>query len=195
MSPSSKPRNVPSSETSDLAQRLVTLGYVELFHRLDDDALNSIWGQPGAPQALEKLALDPEASTLARFLAAEVLFYKRRGYPPEEAKGRLAPIYSAALSQNFPGITNTWGLPGELDGLAGQHFVALGEAAIAELVKLLNDETGMIYSGSKDATFGNSYRYRVKDLAAFYISKTRGIPYDVHLEPKARDREIRKLQN
>jgi hypothetical protein len=181
-------------DVSVLANELTELGYIELFHRQGEDALDSVWGEPGAPETLEDLAVGQHASRLANFLAAEILFYKRRDYPVERDKARLTSVYAMALAQDFTQMANPWGLPGELDGLAGQHFVALGEAAIPELAQLLDDESERIYAGSQEATLGNSFRYRVKDFAAFFISEIRGIPFEVHEDPEARDEEIERLK-
>lgn len=181
--------------TSALANKLMKLGYIELFHGLDETALDSIWNEPGAPEVLATLAVDPGAPTLARFLAAEILFRKQQSYPPEEQKKQLVSVYTTALAQNFTDVANTWGLPGVLNGFAEEHFEALGAAAIPELVKLMNDDKRVYYAGSQEATLGNSYRLRVKDLAAFYISKIRKIPFELDEDPNKRDQEIEKLKS
>ena len=82
----------------------------------------------------------------------------------------------------------------ELDEPAGQHFVALGEPAVPALVSLLDDTTRLEYGGSKEATVGNSYAYRVKDFAAFYLSRIRNLPFDVVQDPAARDKAIDALR-
>ena len=184
----------PRPDASVLANKLTDLGYIELFHRQGEDAIDSVWDEPGAPETLEDLAVDQHASRLANFLAAEVLFYKRRDYPVERDKGRLASVYATALAQDFTQMANPWGLPGELDGLAGQHFVALGEAAIPKLAQLLDNEAERHYAGSKEATLGNSFRYRVKDFAAFFMSEIEKVPFEVHEDPRARDTEIERLK-
>jgi hypothetical protein len=181
--------------TSALANKLMKLGYIELFHGLDETALDTIWNEPGVPEALTTLAVDPGAPTLARFLAAEILFRKQESYPPEEQKKQLASVYATALAENFTEAANTWGLPGVLNGFAEEHFEVLGAAAIPELVKLVNDDKRVYYTGSQEATLGSSYGYRVKDLAAFYISKIRNIPFELNEDPRKRDKEIEKLKN
>jgi hypothetical protein len=171
------------------------LGYVELFHRLDEDAIDSVWSEPGAPDTLESLATDPRFPELARFLAAEILFHKRPGYPPQDARSKLAPVYAAALAQGFTRITNSWGMPGYLDGPAGQHFVALGEAAVPELTRLLSDGRRTSFSGSREAVSGNRYRYRVKDFAAHFIAEIRHIPFEIHEDPETRNESIQQLKD
>ena len=183
------------SDSSALANRLMTIGYIELFQGPDEDVLDALWKEPGVPESLATLTINPEAPALARFLAAEIMFYKQETYPPDEQKKQLASVYATALAQNFTGVANTWGLPDVLDGFAGEHFVALGEAAIAELASLLEDDRRVYYVGSQEATLGNSYRYRVKDLAAFYIGKIRNTPLELDEDPSKRDEEIEKMKS
>jgi hypothetical protein len=179
----------------ELSRRLIAVGYLELFHRLNEDAINEVWQEGQASQALRQMAVDSSSPQPARFLAAEILSYKDAEYPRDEEREQLASVYSMALSQNFTQIANPWGLPGTLDGLAGQHFVALGEAAVPELTEDLNDQTRLVYVGSKEAAIGNSFAYRVKDAAAFFISQIRKLPFEVHASPETRDEEIEKLKN
>lgn len=178
---------------SSLAEKLSAQGYAELFLRLDQSALDQVWTAAGA-DALGRLVTDDRSPTLARFLAAEILFTKASGYPPAEHRPLLASIYTSALSDNYTRMANPWGMPGELDGPVGQHVVTLGEVAIVTLRPLLDDDADVTYGGSEEATFGNSYHYRVKDLAAFYISRIRGAPYRVVLDVGQRDREIARLR-
>jgi hypothetical protein len=191
-SPEEKVNTEP--DTTFLTKKLKDLGYIGLFNRLDMDALDSIWNERTAPESLEKITIDLREPDEIRFLAAEILFYKKQNFPPQNTKKQLAAIYANALVKNFTRIINAWGMPGFLDGLAGKHFVAIGEAAIPELIKLLDNDKELIYSGSKEATVGNKYRYRIKDFAAFYISIIRNIPIMVYESPQARDKEIDKLK-
>jgi hypothetical protein len=179
---------------SVLAGKLTGLGYAGLFQGPDEAALDAIWDEAGAPEALASLAGSPEAPAPARFLAAEILFTRRETYPSEEQKRPLASVYAAALARNFTGAANPWGLPGLLPGLAGEHFVALGAGAIPEIVGLLDDDQRVYYVGSQEATMGNSYQYRVKDLAAHFLSRIAKLPFVLHESPQERDAEIEKLK-
>ena len=132
---------------------------------------------------------------LARFLAAEILFYKDGTFKVENLREKLAPVYAAALSENFTESANPWGLPGVLDGLTGEHLLALGKVIVPELVKLLDNNKRIYYEGSKEATLGNHYGYRVKDLAAYYISTIKAIPFQIDEEPIKRDGEIDTLKH
>ena len=182
-------------DSSVLANRLMAMGYVELFQASDENGLDTLWKEPGVPEALASLALNLEAPALARFLAAEIMFYRKEAYPPDEQKERLASVYAPALAENFTGAANTWGLPDVLDGSAGGNFLALGEVAIPELTNLLDNDRRVYYEGSQEATLGNRYRYRVEDLAAYYICKIRKIPLELDEDPTKRDEAIEKLKN
>jgi hypothetical protein len=72
--------------------------------------------------------------------------------------------------------------------------VRLGEAAVAPLRPLLDDPSPVVFSGSKDATYGNRYAWRVKDIAASLIARIRNLPYIPDPEPAARDRSIAHLR-
>ncbi len=183
-----------SIDRAELSRTLDDLGYRELFQRLDNEAVDRIWNQDGAPAALAQLALDAKASPQARFLAAEILFAKDPQYPPDSAKATLASVYAIALKDDFTMMANPWGLPGKLDSV-GRHVVALGEAAVPEMARLLNNTNAASYGGSREATAGNRYHYRVKDIAAYLISQIKGIPYTVGQTPEERDAEIEQLKS
>jgi hypothetical protein len=181
-----------SERLTDLLGRLKALGYARLFLSLDDSELNKLWQEPRAAEALAALISDSSADKGARFLAAEILFRRQPGFPTPSGTAMLAPIYAAALRHAELG--NPWGMPGELDGPAGQHLVAIGRAVAVALVPLLDDARAVFYGGSEEATIGNSYRYRVKDFAAFFIHCISGVPYVVRRKPAERDGEIEQLR-
>jgi hypothetical protein len=194
MNPGSTDNKGSQPGTSDLANRLMSFTYREVFQAANEDVLDAIWNGPGAQEALATLALDPKAPDLARFLAAEIIFYRQAMSPSEEQKRQLAAVYAKALAGNFTGMANTWGLPDVVRGLAGEHFVDLGEAAIPALATLLDDTKRVYYAGSQEPTLANSYGYRVKDLAAFYIGKIRNVPFPLDEDPAKRDQDIAKLK-
>ena len=174
-----------------LAAELAALGYTDLFMRAGTQDLDRLWNRPRGPQELEALAIDPDASWEPRFLAAEILFRKQAGFPRTEQRAALAGAYAEAL--RHAAVGNPWGLPGELDGDAGRHLVSLGEPAAVALEPLLDDQRRIPFWGSKEATLGNSYAFRVKDFAAFFLSAIRRRPYVLHTDPSARDADIKKL--
>jgi hypothetical protein len=60
---------------------------------------------------------------------------------------------------------------------------------------LLDSATSpLIYDGSKEATVGNGYHYRIKDFAAYYLGRIRRIPITFHAAPADRDHEIARLK-
>ena len=189
------PVDVRQAYPADLANRLVELGHMGLYQQSDEVALADIWNTPGAPEALETLALSPDAPMLARFLAAEVLFYKEGVHRVEKHKQKLARVYAAALADNFTETANPWGLPGVLDGLTGEHLLAIGEPMVSELINLLDNDKRVYYEGSQEATLGHHYGYRVKDLAAYYIGKIRNIPLKLDEDPGRRDETIEKMKD
>jgi hypothetical protein len=181
-------------KASTLEQRLVQLGFKELFQRLTHDALGKVWGDGAARGLLEQVVLDPSRDPLARFLAAEILFARLSGYPPASALPALASVYATALAGNLAGMANPWGLPGDTSAQVARHVVALGEVAVPSLSPLLGDARPMSYSGSRDATTGNRYDYRVKDIAASLIAAIRGERLIVDVDAAKRDRAIEGLR-
>jgi hypothetical protein len=125
-------------------------------------------------------------------LAAEILFRKRDNFPRADQCEVLASAYVDALKGAT--IGNPWGLPGELNGPAGRHLVSLGEPVAKGLESLLADDGAVLYIGSQDATWGNRFKFRVKDFAAFFLSTIRKLPYTLHTEPSARDADIQELK-
>ncbi len=181
------------NQQSQLVDELTATGYRGFFLVYGHSEIDAIWNQSNAPAALAKLALDKAAPLEARFLAAEILFYKDSTYPPDSAKVTLAQVYADALANDIMLVANPWGLPDHLASV-GQHMVALGDAAVPALTALLDDTTGLVFEGSKEATVGNSYDYRVKDFAAYFISQIKNLPYTVYQTPAERDVEIDKLK-
>ena len=66
---------------------------------------------------------------------------------------------------------------------------------VSELLNLLENEKRVYYAGSEEATLGHHYGYRVKDLAAYYISKIRNIPLELDEDPGKRDEAIGRLKS
>ncbi len=184
----------PEESDRVLGQELSGLGYPDLFLRLDETTVDQIWRRPGAPEALRRLALASNAPPLSRFLAAEVLFTRDPVYPAPAERAALARLYGEALRGNLVGMANPWGLPGDLDAPVARHVRALGDVAVPAFAALLDDGTPLRYGGSKEATYGNSYDYRVKDEAAELIAESIGVPYQIHLDPRDRDAEIERLR-
>lgn len=190
--PSSPTPTAPSSAV--LASELRATGYVNLFHRADHAAVDAVWERPDASAELHRLAVDPAADRIASFLAAEILFFKGAASFSDEEARSVADAYATALAQSAVPMANPWGLPGELDGAAGQHLVALGEPAVPALAALLDDERQLIFAESQGTMLGAHYRWRVKDTAAFLLTRILQTPYQLDEDPARRDDEIRLLR-
>jgi hypothetical protein len=175
---------------SQLAKRLLELGYTELFQRPDNHAVSTLWGAKRAPQALKQIALNPEENDEARFLAAEVVLSRQpRAFSAGERE-EIGKVYAAALRQQFTGSANEWSFPVQPIGRAGEHLLLLGPYAIPALRTLLDDNTPVIFEGSQEAMIGGRYNYRVKDLAAQFIAGIAGLPFPNSTDPSVRDSAI-----
>jgi hypothetical protein len=197
-----KPGAAPASgavNTDAVVKKLLALGYLELFQRMDHDEADALWRD--SPAALEALVTSDGQPGLARFLAAEILYLKKPGFPSAAERPALAAIYAEALAQTGR-QSGTWNLAGNMWGLtyvsddvgeAGKHLLGLGTDATAALKPLLANTEGVLYEGSEEATVGNEQLYRVKDLAAYFLGRIHQKPVTFHADWKARDREIDKL--
>lgn len=178
----------------DIVSTLLRHGFIELFLRMDETLLNEIWSYPGNRDKLYELITDHDAPEEARFLSSEILFLKEKKFPPDNLKNELSQLYASILGQGGSVNANIWGLPGFLNGGTGQHVVALGQTIVKDFSSLLQNTGRVYYEGSRDATQGNAYKYRIKDLAAFFLATVLNIPYTVYKEPESRDEEIEGLK-
>jgi hypothetical protein len=185
----------PAEEpATDLAQELERLGYLELFLRPDDAAVERVWRRPGARGALRRLAVDPASRPLAAFLAAEVLHARDDTFPAPADRDAVAGAYAGALRGDLTGMANPWGLPGELDGPLAVHVLALGEAAVPALAGLLDDDTELVYGGSEEATVGNDVGFRVRDMAASLLAALLGVDAEVSQDLRGRDVTVDRVR-
>lgn len=184
-----------SIEHAGLANELSGLGYAELFMRSNEKALDDIWARPGVRDALVLLAGDAEAPAQARFLAAEILFYRDADALTQSVKIGLSTVYADALANDFIPMGNPWGIPGIVEGSAAQHAIALGESAVPAFADLLDNDAEMEYGGSEESTLASDYVLRVNDIAAFIISQIKGIPYELKESPEDRDADIEILND
>lgn len=185
------------NQISDLARKLMSRAYGEFFVLpAHEQTIERIWADPANHPLLEAMTADTTQPLAARFLAAEVLFARDVTFISRVSAAMIADIYAGALEQNLTDMANSWGLLYELDdaGPVGIRFVMLGEPAVPALVRLLDNASApLIYDGSKEATVGNAYHYRIKDFAAFYLGRIRRIPVAFHRDLAERDREIGRL--
>ncbi len=196
-SETNKAMNTESS-TASFARKLVAREFGEFFiYPMHDETIENIWSDSTNHQLLDNILDDATVSDEARFLACEVFFKKdilfMQRHPPE----KVAEIYTQALSNDFTGMANSWGLLYERqdEGTVGIVFLKIGEEAIPALSKLLDDErTNLKYEGSKEATVGNGYGYRIKDFAAYYIGRILGNPLKYYPDLADRDEQINALK-
>jgi hypothetical protein len=161
-----------------------------------DAAIDAAWAEHDSHPRLMAIARDATAPLRARFLACEILFERHFTFVPEVGAATVAEIYTHALTDNLTGRANSWGLLYEHDdaGPTGIRFVMIGAPAIPALRPLLDDaRPGPAYDGSEESTIGNAYGFRIKDYAAFYLSKIAKLQVVFHARTADRDLEIAAL--
>ncbi len=182
----------------ELAGQLTAAGFSRLFLSGDPSATKAVWADGANRAALEEIVAGRDHDALARLLAAEVLFRHAADFPRSDQRVALGEVYARALripSADVP--ANLWGFlfyGPEDDGPLGEHLLAAGDAAIRELLPLLDDDAPLTYAGSRDATLGNSFHYRVKDAAGYYLGRLTGHTLEFHEELAARDTELARLR-
>jgi hypothetical protein len=188
-----------------LANALTKAGDIDLFHRMDYRLVDSIWSNGKNESGLMEIVMQRHYSDLARLMASEILFHSKKDYPSKELLDTLAYVYARALyitgdTKNYPLMGNEWGFMYYTDKdsikdyeIIGSHLMLTGIKVVPYLMNLLNDTNIIVYWGSQEATLGNSLRYRVKDAAAFYISKIKHIPVHFYDDFSKRDAEVKRL--
>jgi hypothetical protein len=186
-----------STDNDELIGKLVNGAYGDFFnYAIRDDVIAAVWADHDSSARLGAIVGDRAAPMKARFLACEVLFEKRFVFVSEVGPEIVAGIYAYALAHNLTGMANSWGLlyNHNDEGPVGIRFIMIGAAAVPALLPLLDDASRpLTYAGSEDATVGNAYGFRVKDYAAFYLSKITRSPVTFHAHAEDRDREIAAL--
>lgn len=186
-----------------LDKRLTEIGYPRLFMSGDQNLAEKVWDNGNNKAKLLGIIQNKSCSLHARFLAAEILRYFKTLLNPDYFEV-LAEAYAYALANTSADKGNIFQLNGNLwgflyeendPGYLGQQFINFGDASVPHLIELLDDNDGRIlYEGSKEATVGNAYGYRIKDFAAFYISQIKDIPVSFHQDFEKRDQEIETLK-
>lgn len=189
------------SETN-LEMKLINAGYAGLFLQGDMSLADTIWQKGKIKTKLEQIIFSESASGYGKFLAAEMLRKYKVGFKEADVPV-LARVYSDMLKNT--GVkagkevrltANLWGFLYEMDdpGYLGRQLISFGNAAVPYLKELLEDEDPVLYEGSQEATLGNQYQYRIKDFAAFYLSKIMNIPVKFYQEIDKRDKETERLK-
>lgn len=186
------------SEAQLLAQRLIAREFGPFFeYPQHDRTVDAVWADPKNHSLLAEIARTATMPAEARFLACEVLFRKDILFLQGQDRKQIAAVYAQALVHNYTGAANSWGLLYEHgdEGPVGIVFLQLGENAVDALVPLLDDAGQRLsYVGSIEATVGNAYQYRIKDFAAYYLARIKGIPIAFHRDFAERDAEIERLR-
>lgn len=168
--------------------------YSKLFLRGSKSLSDSVWALDSSREILECIVEKNDIDGRSRFFAAEVLFTHSKWRPEGPLKRTVALLYAEALKENYTDIANPWGLPDDL-GNIGKHVILLDEEAIKAFSPLLDCRIPLTYAGSRAATAGMLYKYRVKDVAATYISEQLGRSFNGERAPLLRNIQIRKLKH
>ncbi len=197
-------KNLNTMNSKPLEEKLIEIGYLGLFLHGSRSLVDSIWQNGNIRPKIERIIESASSSLHGKFLAAEVLSHFEVELDTQ-SYGVLAEAYAYALERTSADRENRVQLNGNLWGLLyeendtgylGKQFIKFGNAAIPPLTKLLDDNAGRIlYEGSQEATLGNAYQYRIKDFAAFYISKIKKIPIKFYQDFEKRDKEIERLKD
>ena len=187
-----------TSEAQLLARRLIAREFGALFeYPHHDRTVDAVWADPKHHGLLAEIVRTTAMPAEARFLACEVLFRKDIMFLQGQDRKQVAAVYAQALVDDYTGVANSWGLLYEHrdEGPVGIVFLQLGENAVDALVPLLDDaRQRSSYVGSIEATVGNAYQYRIKDFAAYYLARIKGIPITFHRDLADRDAEIDRLR-
>ncbi len=182
--------------------KLVEIGYSGLFMFDNEKLSDSIWKNGDNQTQLEDVVESSSSSLHAKFLAAEILRHHEVKFKTKNTEN-LVEAYTYALTHTSLEKNNSvqlngnlWGLLYDHDdsGYLGKQLIAFGESGISHLTELLDQNGNITYEGSKEATMGNAYQYRVKDFAAFYISKIKNIHVKFYQDLDSRDQEINRLK-
>ena len=147
---------------------------------------------------LEEIFMDAEYSQEVRFLASELILQKRENYITPKNAIVLSGIYVKALqnTEDYELSGNLWGFLDVYEdfGVLGNRIMEIGTPIIIPLSELLENDVIVSYEGSRNATTMNAKFIRVKDIAAFYISKITEIPITFYQDLEKRDVEIERFK-
>lgn len=167
--------------------------YMWLFMAGMDTEADSLWREPGSEIVFKKIVESDSINVRAQFFAAEILFDHAHWNPEGELRKKVAVIYATALRENYAGMGNPWGLP-EDNGDIGKRIDTLGEVIVDAFRPLLSCRKPVYYAGSKTATMGRIYKYRVKDIAAAHICEARKYTFYGGVKPVVRSLQIAWLK-
>lgn len=187
------------SPLSSLSARLADCDLLEMATGLAASAqVAALWHDQPDARLYTQIVEDAARPLPARFAAALMLRSKSAAQLRRTDRRALAEVLTAALQRDLVGYAYPWGrLWAGFDplGLLGQLVVELGRPAIPALVALLDDTSPRdSYRGREEATDMAMRQYRVKDFAAFYLSRIAGLELPWHPELADRDQAIDRLR-
>jgi hypothetical protein len=189
-----------SSTVDGLAAKLAAANISEMATGLaSDPQIQALWKERPEPAPYAAIVREAGRPDAVRFAAALVLLSEQADALWRLERPIVAQVFAAALQQDLAGWSYPWGWlwasPGDSVGTLGRVFVELGPPAVPALAALLDDpspRTG--YVGSEEATEMAMRQYRVKDFAAFYIARIRGLALPWEPSLSKRDEAIARLR-
>lgn len=186
---------------SALERKIFEMDYQNYLLTGDHEIAESIWQNGNNKNELEWI-IESSTSFFPKLIAAEILAQKGIQIVSRFSQ-KLLETYTNALRDSsqeldtnyrFPG--NLWGFINEEDdpGLLGERIIQFGHPMVPFLKRLLNEKGMVLYEGSEEATIGNALQCRIKDFAAYYISKIVHVPFIFHQDKELRDTEIEQLK-
>lgn len=150
---------------------------------------------------LKEIVIDSTTNTFTALKAAELIL-KKNVRLTDQDKTLLAQVYAANLQllgdeTFFKFNIDDWCRPhlNNEFGRLGKRFLVFDEKSITPLAEIVANGNEFIqYEGSEESTEMDFYRYRIKDFAAFYISKIKDIPMAFYQDFEKRDAEIERLK-
>jgi len=191
-----------SASDKNLIEEIEKNSYSDLFLTENEELIKELWNEGKNEESLFHILEIDTVHDLTKLKIAELLFLQKIHIPKQYYQS-IAHSYASCLTltsrenNNSLGLSgNSWGFLYEDDdaGVLGSRFFVFGEESMTALLKLLNEDAAIEYEGSKSAMIGNDYQYRVKDFAAFYISKIKNISITFYQDFDKRDAEIERLK-
>lgn len=207
----SKRQKMPSVQKESASQSTDVATNDSLMKALEEINLEGLFGElfdqktyneflenvEPRPEVLQAIVQDVSISHRIRLAALGVLYYlDDTVYEGLDIEAK-AMILATTLSYNYFSSQDLFGKLWYNDdaGIFGDHIIRQGEIAVKFLAKSLKDERiWNRYYGSEEATVMSMRQYRVKDFAAFYISKIKGYSLPYALDLAERDGLIAKME-
>lgn len=177
----------------EIANYLLRKGYGQLFLQTSDD-INLLWNNLSVRNNLYEIILNETYMTIQRFLASEIFFIKENTFPFPDTYSILSTIYATQLADSVSLQANIWCMPGYYCGESGKNIIRIGNTIIPNLISLLSQKDYVYYEGSEEATLGNEFKYRINDLAAYFICQICHLDYKIKINEYERDEEINKIK-